>query len=82
MKFYSCRKYTQKTLARLYASQISYVNKQEYDTQILANFDSRKIAHVLFENLKNGVFLYVLEHAFFCKCYYTVLARNNFKYLT
>ncbi len=51
-------------------------------TQILATFDSRKIAHVLFENLKHDVFLHVLEHAFFCKCYYTAFARNNFKYLT
>jgi hypothetical protein len=50
MRFYSFCKYTQKTRPRLYASQICYVNKQEYDTQILATFDSRKIAHVSLEN--------------------------------
>ncbi len=43
MKFYSSHKYTYKTLPCLYASQISYLNKQDNDMQILATFDSRKI---------------------------------------
>jgi len=59
MQFNSSRKYTQGTLPRLYASQISYVNKQDYDTRIFATFDSRKIAHVSFETLKNRVFVHV-----------------------
>ncbi len=60
MKFYSSGKYTQKTLPRLYASQITYVNKQENDTQILVTFDSFKIAHVSLENFKKMMF--------FCMC--------------
>ncbi len=57
----------QETPPHLYASQISHVNKQEYDTRIFATFDSRNIAHVSLENLKNCVFTCVWgTHYFAC----------------